>query len=234
MTTKVMSVSEAKHAKDCKDVMVIGMIASYSTSYKVVTKSSWECLDLNCTTNGSELYNPPLLTPKKDLDNTGGFKINCFKCGSTAFTVSHEYSNAMSIQLEVVNNDKDATDENSNNNIDRLDVILYNDACLHIVPCEVVAIPGDLHIQRKSDVGSDTRSKKLVNVLHASGITYRNKEKVVITPKDIESFYKHKEICEVAYRKEVEGVAKLNYGALTGDKVDTYDLYRQTGCNVCP
>lgn len=197
------TVSKAKQAESCQNVTVTGMIASYSTSYKVVSKSEWESSNLESNLQGSETYTPPLLVPIEKLDNTRGFNVRCFKCGSTAFAINHTYRNARAIQLE----DADESIEGISENIDRLEVVLYDNASLHVIPGEIVDIVGDIYIQRKSDSRSN---KKLVNVLHCSEIRYRNKEKVVITPKDIEIFYKHKQICKTAYQKELEAAARLN------------------------
>ena len=102
------------------------MITSYSTSYKVISKSEWICQNLNCNLQGSETYTPPLLTPIEKYDNTRGFDPTCPKCKSTTFSVSHIYHNARSIQLEDV--DKTAEEES----IDRLEVVVYDDAASHV------------------------------------------------------------------------------------------------------
>ena len=68
--------------------------------------------------------------------------------------------------------------------------MLYDDAASHVIAGEIVEITGDIYIQRKSD--SSKGNKKLVTVLHGNQIKYRNKEKIVVTQKDIKIFYKHK------------------------------------------
>jgi DNA replicative helicase MCM subunit Mcm2 (Cdc46/Mcm family) len=206
-----MNVSQAKQAESCRNVTVTGMITSYSTSYKVVSKSEWECHNLTCNLQGSETYTPPLLTPIEKYDNTRGFDPACPKCKSSTFTVNHTYHSVRSIQLEDV--DKTAEEES----IDRLEVVLYDDTASHVAAGERVEIAGDVYIQRKSDSGGSggKSNKKLVTVLHGNQIRYKNKEKVVITHKDVEIFYKHKRICEEAYRRELEAAARLNDGALT-------------------
>jgi MCM OB domain len=139
--TKVHSVSEAKRMES-GHITVTGMIATLSTSYKAISKSQWECSNLNCSLQGSETFTPPLLLPPQKLDNTAGFNLKCFKCNSTAFTVTHTYRNAKTIQLEDV--DKNAEEDN----IDRLEIVTYDDASAHVVAGEVVNITGDLYIQR--------------------------------------------------------------------------------------
>jgi DNA replicative helicase MCM subunit Mcm2 (Cdc46/Mcm family) len=56
-----------------------------------------------------------------------------------------------------------------------------------------VTIPGNIHIQRRGD---NVRGKKLVSVLHSNSISYRNREDLKLTSKDIETIYKHKKIVE--------------------------------------
>jgi DNA replicative helicase MCM subunit Mcm2 (Cdc46/Mcm family) len=197
--TKICSVSEAKRMESGR-IIVNGMIASISTLYMVISKSEWECSNFNCSLQGSETFTPPLLVPPQKLDNTAGFKVACFKCNSTAFNVNHTYRNARTIQLEDV--DKNAEE----NNIDRLEVVTYDDACAHVIPGEVVNITGDLYIQRKLDGGG--KGKKLASVLHSNEIKYKNKEEIVVTPRDIEIFHKHKQICNRAYARELEAVQR--------------------------
>jgi DNA replicative helicase MCM subunit Mcm2 (Cdc46/Mcm family) len=194
------SVSEAIEAGSRKNIIVTGMIASYSTPYKTISRSEWKCD--NCQLLGSETYTPPMLLPLENLDNTRGFNIKCFKCKSTAFDVNHTYNISRPIQLE--DSDKDV-DTEEGNSTDRLDVVLYDEAASQVIAGEIVDIVGDIYIQRKSDSGSAKgNSKKLVNVLHSSEIRYKNRDKVVITQKDIDTFYKHKRICDAAYAKELE------------------------------
>lgn len=197
--TKVYSVSEAKKMKS-GHIIVSGTIASVSTLYMVISKSEWECSNLNCSLQGSERFTPPLLVPPQKLDNTTGFNLKCFKCNSTAFTVSHSYHNARTIQLENV--DKNAEEDN----IDRLEAVMYDDASAQVVAGEVVNIVGDLYIQRKLDGGG--KGKKLAGVLHSNEIKYRNKEEIVVTQRDIEIFHKHKQICDRAYTRELEAIRR--------------------------
>ena len=122
----MLNVSQATQTESCRNVTVTGMITSYSTSYKVISKSEWICQNLNCNLQGSETYTPPLLTPIEKYDNTRGFDPTCPKCKSTTFSVSHIYHNARSIQLEDV--DKTAEEES----IDRLEVVVYDDVASHV------------------------------------------------------------------------------------------------------
>jgi len=124
--TTLLNVSQAKLIESCQNVTVTGMVTSYSTSYKVISKSQWICQNLTCNLQGSETYTPPLLTPIEKYDNTRGFDPACPKCKSTTFTVSHTYHNARSIQLEDV--DKAAEEES----IDRLEVVVYDNAASHV------------------------------------------------------------------------------------------------------
>ncbi len=212
--TETMNISQSKRSVSRKGVNVIGMITSYSTSYKVVAESKWECI--NCSSKGkcsqgNEIYNPPLTVPREKFDDTRGFELLCPECKSNAFTVDHAYRNARSIQLE----DSDKNEDS----MDRLDVVLLDDAASNLIAGEIVEISGDLHIQRKSEGNNSKSVKKLVTVLYGDKIRYLNKERVIITQKDIEIFHKHKSICEQASRIEAEAALRLNDGALTEHKI---------------
>ena len=213
--TETMNISQSKKSGSRKGAKVTGMITSYSSSYKVVAESRWECV--NCSSKGicsqgNEIYNPPLTVPREKFDDTRGFGLLCPKCKSNAFTVDHAYRNARSIQLE----DSDKNDEDS---MDRLDVVLLDDAASNVIAGEIVEISGDLHIQRKSEGNNSKSVKKLVTVLYGDKIRYLNKERVIITQKDIEIFHKHKSICEQASRKEAEAAQRLKDGALTEHRI---------------
>jgi hypothetical protein len=130
------SVSEAKKLESGSSITVTGMIASYSTSYKTISKSEYECGNtIYCGIQGSESYKPPLLVPLEKFDNTRGFNVICYKCNSTTFTVNHAYHYTRSTQLEDA--DKSATDES--NNTDRLEVMLYDNAASNVVAGEAHA-----------------------------------------------------------------------------------------------
>ena len=188
---KVYSVSEAIQIES-GTITVTGMIASVSTPYKVISKSTWVCENPSCKYYGGQKYSPYLLLPPQNLDSTTGFKTKCPKCNSDLFTISHEYRNARTIQIEDI-------DKSENN--DRLEVLLYDKSSTNVIAGEVVDITGGLMVQRQIDGG---RGKKLVTVLHSNKITYKNKEEVIVTPKDIEVFHKWKKICDIAYLKEVD------------------------------
>jgi DNA replicative helicase MCM subunit Mcm2 (Cdc46/Mcm family) len=192
---KIYSVSEAKLIESGQ-VTITGMIASMSTIYKVISKSEWECSNPTCNQRGSQTYTPALLNLPQHLDNTACFNIKCFKCGSTAFTVKHTYHNARTIQIEDINKTDD---------IDRLEVVVYDEASQCIIAGEAVDLTGDLYIQRKID---GVKGKKLVTILHSNIITYKNKEKIIVTEKDIENFHRWKKICDTAYQKEIEAVRR--------------------------
>jgi DNA replicative helicase MCM subunit Mcm2 (Cdc46/Mcm family) len=197
---KVCSVSEAKRLES-GHIIISGMIASISSLYKIISKSEWRCDNLQCGHYGGEKYNPPLSLPPLYLDNTSN-TVNCFKCDSTAFYVKHTFHNARTIQLE----DTDKTAAENNNAADRLEVVLYDDASCNVIAGEVVDITGDLYVQRKVENGG--KGKKLVTVFYCNTITYKNKRQVIITPTDIQIIYKHRRICDLAYKKELHAAAR--------------------------
>ena len=124
------SVSEAKKLKSGQ-ITVTGIISSLSTQYWVISNSKWECP--NCNQVGSQNYIPPRMLPPKRLDNISSTELKCFECHSTAFTVSHEYHTAKTIQVI------DA-DNNHNENYDSLEVVLYDELWSHAFAGEIVDI----------------------------------------------------------------------------------------------
>ncbi|MGA9845176.1 MAG: AAA family ATPase, partial [Nitrososphaeraceae archaeon] len=192
----VYSVSQAKKIKSGQ-IKVTGIISSLSTQYWVISNSKWECP--NCNQVGSQNYIPPRMLPPKRLDNTSGTEIKCFECHSTAFTVSHEYHTAKTIQVI------DA-DNNHNENYDSLEIVLYDESWSHAFAGEIVDITGELHVQSKTQSVINGNGKKLVSVLHSSTLNSKHREEITITSKDIEIFKRHKAICERAYQNELDAI----------------------------
>ena len=190
------SVSEAKKIKSGQ-VTVTGIISSLSTQYWVISNSKWECP--SCNQVGSQNYIPSRMLPPKHLDNTSGTEIKCFDCSSTAFTVSHEYHTAKTIQVIDAGN-------NHNENYDSLEVVLYDESWSHAFAGEIVDITGDLHVQPKTQSVINGNGKKLVSVLHSSTLDSKHREEIIITSKDIEIFKRHKAICERAYQNELDAI----------------------------
>ncbi len=204
-----ISVKEAIRASE-GPVLVSGRISGVSNTYKVITKIEWKCISVDCQNQGFQtFYDLPLFTPPKMLDDTTGGNIpKYFKCGCEGFQIKYELINAKDIQLDDI--------ENIEEQYDRLKVILYGNAIDDIVSGEIVDIKGNIKIQKKSN-GNNARSSssKLVNMLHSSNIFSKNKEKIRITEKDIEIFYKWKKICIEAYEKEIALVKKCKRCAQT-------------------
>ena len=130
-----------------------------------------------------------------------------------AYAVTHTFLNARTIQLE--DNRDNSTKEsnfynnsfdNYNYNNDRLEVILYENAAKNVIAGEIVQVEGKIYVERKIESGN--KVKKLVNILHSNKIVYLNRERIVITPKDIENFHRWKKICYDAYKKELETIEK--------------------------
>src|SRR5712691_1490621 len=189
-TTHKHSVSEAKRLESGQ-VTVMGTIDSVSTLYKMITKSEWRCDNLQCTYSGSQKFNPPLLLP---------ITLNlgvCPKCKSSAFRVTHSYQNARTLQLEDI--DKTEADDAA---ADMLEVVVFGDAPANISAGEPIDVVGDLHVEPTLD--SSGRGKRLVTILHSNELTYKHKKEIVLTNKDLETFKRHKQICDAAHRRELE------------------------------
>ena len=194
-------------------IKVKGTIVSISNLYKVISKSQSVCKNISCNFTNSQRYDPPRLLPVKQLDNLVNGKnetISCKICQSTALNITHTFLNARTIQLEdsrdnltkESNSDNNSFDTNNNN--DRLEVILYENAAKNVVAGEIVEIEGKLLVDRKVESGN--KANKLVNILHGHKINYLNRENIVITPNDVQNFEGWKKICEYAYKRELETI----------------------------
>jgi len=211
----IYSVSEAINILETGiNITIRGTIVSLSSPYKVISKSQSICESIRCNYTHSQDYDPPRLLPIKHLDNMANGNdetISCKKCGSTAFAIIHTFLNARNIQLEdsrdysiKESNSHDNSSDNYNN--DRLDIILYENAAQNVIAGEIVQVEGKIYVERKVESGN--KGKKLVNVLHGNKIFYLNREKIVITQKDIENFQRWEKICNNAYKKELETIEK--------------------------
>jgi DNA replicative helicase MCM subunit Mcm2 (Cdc46/Mcm family) len=211
----IYSVSEAVNIlENGNTIKVKGTIVSLSNLYKVVSKSQLVCENPRCCYIDSQNYDLPRSLPVKNFDNmaNGNDKIiSCKKCDSTAYAVTHTFLNARTIQLED-NRDNSTKESNfynnsfDNYNNDRLEVILYENAAKNVIAGEIVQVEGKIYVERKIESGN--KVKKLVNILHSNKIVYLNRERIVITPKDIENFHRWKKICYDAYKKELETIEK--------------------------
>lgn len=197
---QIFSVLEIKKISE-GPAKVIGRIVGRSTNFRVISQTTWNCRDSECTNSGLSIYDPPLLNPLPQLDNTRGTDPSCFKCKKFGMLdVHYEYRNAKIIQLD----DIDTIDEK----FDRLEVILYDDASNNISDGEIVEIEGIIHTQRRIS-GGFNKSNKMVNILHTDKkINYKNKREIKLSKKDIEIFYKWKKICIESYKKELEVINK--------------------------
>ena len=199
----LLSVLQAKRSSEGL-IRVIGRIVGRSTNFRVVAKCEWKCQNFDCQNRGSSTFNPPRLHPLKNLDNTNGTNPSCFICKTFgSINVIQEYKNAKIIQLDDINTVEEK--------FDRLDVIMYDDASNHIMDGEIVEIEGDLRTQKRIGLANSTNGSKMVNVLHSDKtIIYKNKKEIKITTKDIETFYRWKKICQIAYKKELEAIKKYS------------------------
>ena len=211
---KIYSVFEAINILETDiNITIRGTIVSLSSSYKVIAKSQSICENIRCNYTFSQDYNPPRLLPVKSFNNivNGNEEtISCKKCGSSAFAITHTFHNARTIQLEDSRDnflkESNSYNNSDNYNNDRLDVILYESAAKNVIAGEIVQIEGKIYVERKVEGGN--KAKKLVNILHGNKITYLNRERIVITSKDIENFQRWIKICNDAYKKELEIIEK--------------------------
>ena len=190
----LLSVLQAKRAAE-GSVKVVGRIVGRSTNFKVISRTEWNCGNIDCkNVNGSLYHDPVRLYPLPHLDNTSGSAPTCFVCKTRgSLNIKYEYKNAKIIQLD----DIDTIEEK----FDRLDVIIYDDVSDKINDGEIVEIEGIICTQRRiGNGGGGSRyinSNKIINILHSDKpIIYKNKKEIKVTQKDIDNFYKWKQICQ--------------------------------------
>jgi MoxR-like ATPase len=99
-----------------------------------------------------------------------------------------EHKDARSIQLE---------DSETLNEIERLDVVLYNDMIWDVIAGEVVKITGNMKIESRKENG---KGKRKINVLHATSIEHINRKQVVISDEDIKNIQEFAEKPDVIKR----------------------------------
>ena len=203
----LLSVLEAIRSSE-GSIKVIGRIVGRSTNLKVISRTEWNCGNIECkNVNGSVYHDPVRIYPLPHLDNTSGTAPTCFVCKTRgSLKIKYEYKNANIIQLD----DIDTIEEK----FDRLGVILYDEVSNNITDGEIVEIEGKIFTQRgmgnRGGGGSRfNNSNKLVNILYSDQtIIYKHKKEIKVTQKDVDNFYKWKQISNNACKKELEVVNK--------------------------
>jgi replicative DNA helicase Mcm len=160
---KSLTVSQALRQHSGK-VNVEGMIVAVSKLYKIVKEEAWTCP--NCSnTDRKENKNPEYL-PKAPKA--------CGFCGYVGVLLpAHTLANAKTIELQ---------DIEPENELDRLEAVLYEHDSANISAGETVRMSGNLRTAQ--------RGNRLSIVLDVSYLKYTNKEELKVTAQDIEGFHR--------------------------------------------
>ena len=164
---KMLCVSQAKMRHQGR-VKVRGKIMQCSGSFKMISTSTHECSSSECDYNHRVRHPRPLLmTNDKEINN------KCPKCSGLSVSTTIEFTNAVEMELQDVDNVND---------IDRLLVYLFEDNIKSLRIGETVIIEGNISVINKND----NKRKKLIAALYGNSVTYENEKEINLTQKDID------------------------------------------------
>ena len=174
IAVELISVADAKR-RSFGRVAVKGMIVGISSVEHAIMATKFSCS--NCgVTEGPIEHMPPLFSVPDRL-SLNSKPSKCISCGEYTYRPSeHQDKPAIKIQLQ---------DEEKQNQLENLDVILFDDDTLNVRNGERAMIFGDLHIVQQN------RNSKRVTYLFANpeggGIEYERPEndKIVVSEEDL-------------------------------------------------
>lgn len=152
-------------------------------------------LHVDFTLGGKQPPSPVIISL---FDPGNGKPQVCPRCkGSSDFEVKLEYRRAKLVRLQDVDNRTDNA---------RQDVILYDEMVDNLAYNEIVQIEGNMYVQRKP---GSSKNSMMDTILHATMLKYLKRPDVIVTDKDIELFYKWKEVCLKAQAKEIASAERF-------------------------
>ena len=166
--TEIISVAEAIRRSSGK-VGVKGLIVGLSSVIQVIKETEFECSSSG--QSDAEIHDPPLFYIPIFLSN----KRKCPSCGLTSYGPKHNTEvSAMIIQLQ---------DEEKQNELENLNVVLYDTNTLNVRNGEKVMVAGELHVVQQSS----GRSTRRITYLFANLIEYETSQNdsTVLTEQDI-------------------------------------------------
>ena len=171
-TTELISVAEAIRRSSGK-VGVKGLIIGVSSVVQAVKETEFECS--NCGQSNTERHTPPLFSLPSSLFNNN--RRRCSSCGESACygPRRHKEISAMMIQIQ---------DEKKQNELESLNVVLFDHNTVDVRNGEKAFVIGNLHVvQQRGNTG------KRVTYLFADAIEYETPqhESVVITEEDLKT-----------------------------------------------
>ena len=169
-----ISVTDALRAAP-SSVCTDGLIVSQSAPFKLVSKSRFICNNCNHESSTThEIAAPKVPTPSK-----------CAHCNQTQLRAEHDFVTVMLIQLQ---------DSHLRTNMERLDVLLFDNDTRGVSAGQIVAVKGTLRI-----VPSE-RGNKLLPMLFAKSIEYQNRDDLRLDGRDVNAFRKFAEKADLRGR----------------------------------
>ena len=168
--TELISVAEAIRRSNGK-AAVSGLIVGLSSVIQVIKETEFECS--NCGQSDSESHNPPLFSLPSFLSNNN--KRKCVSCSSASYGPKHHSEvSAMIIQLQ---------DEEKQNELENLNVVLFDNNTFNVRNGEKAMVAGELHVIQQSS----GRNARRMTYLFANQIEYETpqNESTVVTDEDV-------------------------------------------------
>ena len=168
--TELISVAEAIRRSSGK-VAINGLIVGMSSVTQAIKETEFECS--SCGQSDTEVYNPPLFSQPRSFSSNN--KRKCVFCNLIGYGPKRNTEvSAMIIQLQ---------DEEKQNELENLNVVLYDTNTLNVRNGEKVMVAGELHVVQQSS----GRSTRRITYLFANLIEYETSQNdsTVLTEQDI-------------------------------------------------
>ncbi|MGC2427696.1 MAG: AAA family ATPase, partial [Nitrososphaeraceae archaeon] len=165
-----ISVAEAIRRSSGK-VAINGLIVGMSSVTQAIKETEFECS--SCGQSDTEVYNPPLFSQPRSFSSNN--KRKCVFCNLIGYGPKRNTEvSAMIIQLQ---------DEEKQNELENLNVVLYDTNTLNVRNGEKVMVAGELHVVQQSS----GRSTRRITYLFANLIEYETSQNdsTVLTEQDI-------------------------------------------------
>ena len=169
-----LSVLQAKMLNN-GNINVRGRIMTCSGVFKMISSTTYRCLDSECGYKATLKHQRPLISTN-DKDSSG----KCQKCNKNSALTSFTYVNAVQVELQ---------DPDKPNEIDRMIVYLFEDNTRDVKVGEIVIIEGNVYVIRRNE----SKSNKFISALYGQHISYENRQDLILTQNDIDEIIRCKE-----------------------------------------
>jgi replicative DNA helicase Mcm len=170
----ILSVLQAKMLNS-GNANVRGRIMTCSGIFKMISLTTYRCLNSECGYNATLKHQRPLISTN-DKDSSS----KCPKCNKNSASTSFTYVNAVQVELQ---------DPEKPNEIDRLIVYLFEDNTRDLKVGEIIIIEGNVYVIRRKE----SKSNKFISALFGQHYTYENRQDLILTQSDIDEIISCKE-----------------------------------------